>query len=204
MNTDMNHSDKPEAFADQVHAAPGGEHLMHCFSCGTCVATCPIQWIEENYNPRRIIKMVMLGMKDEVLSSPVIWLCSACDICYRRCPQGVHISDVMKAIREVAIQEGYEPVRAIAQVNEQACAGCGMCAQACPYEAIQLTTAWDMGQPSTVPAVDRFLCLGCGVCAATCPSSAISLSDVSDETILAQIREFAEVGQAFQPAKVTG
>jgi heterodisulfide reductase subunit C len=189
----MNHSDKPETFADQVHAAPGGEHLMHCFSCGTCVATCPIQWIEENYNPRRIIKMVMLGMKDEVLSSPVIWLCSACDICYRRCPQGVHISDVMKAIREVAIQEGYEPVRAIAQVNEEACAGCGMCAQACPYEAIRLTTAWDMGQPSTVPAVDRFLCHGCGVCAATCPSSAISLTDVSDETILAQIREFAEV-----------
>ena len=188
----MNHSDKPETFADQVRAAPGGEHLMLCFSCGTCVATCPIQWSDESYNPRRIMKMVTLGMKEDVLSSPTIWLCSACDMCYRRCPQGIHISDVMKAIRDVAMREGRAPVREIAQVNEQVCAGCGMCATVCPYEAITLTTGWVMGQPTTLPQVDRFLCLGCGTCAATCPSSAISVTDESDETIVTQIREFAE------------
>lgn len=181
-----------ETFADQVRASPGGDKLMHCFSCGTCTATCPIQWIDETYNPRRIIKMVMMDMREQVLSSPLIWLCSACDICYRRCPQDVRISDVMKAIRSVAIQEGYEPVRVVAEVNEVACAGCGMCAQACPYEAIQMTTRWIRGQQSTVPQVDRFLCHGCGTCAATCPSSAISVTDLGDEMIITQIREFAE------------
>jgi len=179
-------------FADQVRASPGGEKITYCFSCGTCTATCPIQWIEEKYNPRRIIRMVMLEMRDQVLSSPVIWLCSACDICYRRCPQGIRISDLMKAIRDVAIQEGYEPVRLVAEVDPRACAGCGMCAQACPYEAIELGTKWINGQQSTLPEVDRFLCHGCGTCAATCPSSAISVEDLSDDVIVAQIREFAD------------
>ena len=181
-----------DTFADQVRTTPGGEKLTLCFSCGTCTATCPIQWIEEKYNPRRIIKMVMLGMKEEVLSDPVIWLCSACDICYRRCPQGIRISDLMKAIRDIAIQEGYEPVRIVAEVDQRACAGCGMCAEACPYEAIEMKSTWVMGQEKTLPAVDRFLCHGCGTCAATCPSSAISVKDLSDETIVTQIRDFAE------------
>ncbi|MBL7064721.1 MAG: 4Fe-4S dicluster domain-containing protein [Anaerolineae bacterium] len=186
-----------ETFADQVRAFPGGEKITYCFSCGTCTATCPIKWVEENYNPRRIIRMVMLGMRDEVLSSPFIWLCSACDICYRRCPQDVRISDLMKAIRSVAIREGYAPVRAVAQVNERACAGCGMCAQACPYEAIELTPRWvtiqqTLRQRRVLPKVDKFLCQGCSICTTTCPVSAISVTDIGDDTIVAQIRGFAE------------
>ena len=193
----MNHSSRRETFADQIRTSPGGEKLSYCFSCGTCTASCPIAWVEETYNPRRIITMVMMGMKEQVLSSPVIWLCSACDICHRRCPQDIRISDLMKAIRNVAIREEYEPVKAIAQVNERACASCGMCAQACPYEAIELTPRWvtiqqTLRQRRDLPQVDKFLCQGCGICTTTCPVSAISLTDAGDDTIVAQIKEFAE------------
>ena len=186
-----------DTFADQVRASAGGEKIAQCFSCGTCTASCPIQWIEETYNPRRIIKMVMMGMREQVLSDPVIWLCSACDICYQRCPQGIRISDLMKAIREVAIQEGYEPVRAVAQVNERACSSCGLCAQACPYGAIELTPRWVtiqqvMRKQRALPKVDKFLCHGCGICTAICPVSAISVTDIGDDTVVAQIREFAQ------------
>lgn len=193
----VGHESPGEAFADQVRASPGGEKLTHCFSCGTCTAACPIQWVEAEYNPRRIIKMVVLGMKEQVLSSPVIWLCSACDICHQRCPQDVRISDLMKAIRDVAIREGCEPIRTVAQANERACSSCGLCAQACPYEAIELVPRWVkiqqvMRQRRALPKVDKFLCQGCGICTAICPVSAISLEDVDDNMIVAQIRGFAE------------
>jgi heterodisulfide reductase subunit C len=192
----MSHTNQPATFADQVRNAPGGEHLTHCFSCGTCTATCPIQWVEEAYNPRRIIKMVAMGLKEQVLSDPVIWLCSACDLCYRRCPQDVHISDIMNAIRDIAVQEGYTPIRAVAEVDEQACAGCGMCVQACPYEAIELAPRWVMMQPTlrkkrALPQVNPLLCQGCTICTVTCPVSAIRIKDLGDDVIVAQIRAFA-------------
>lgn len=193
----MTHNDKPATFADQVRGLPGGEKLSLCYSCGTCTASCPIQWVEKLYNPRRIIKMVLMEMKEQVLADPVIWLCSACDICYRRCPQGVRVSDLMKAIRDVAMREGYEPTRAVAQVNERACASCGLCVQACPYQAIELAPRWvtiqqTLRQQRALPKVNRFLCQGCGICTTTCPVSAISVEDTSDDLIITQIREFAD------------
>lgn len=174
-------------FAEEVMAEPGGEKIVYCFSCGTCTASCPISWVNEKYNPRRIIKMVAMGMREEVLSSPFIWFCSACDLCYRRCPQGVRISDLMKALRNIAIREGYEPPRAIAQVNERICVGCGLCAEVCPYDAIELVNKRVLGHEKVVAQVDKFLCMECGICAASCRSGAIDIVDFSDEALFLRI-----------------
>jgi heterodisulfide reductase subunit C len=51
--------------------------------------------------------MALLGLKDEVLKSGFIWLCSACYTCYERCPKDVRITDVMNAIKNIAVREGY-------------------------------------------------------------------------------------------------
>lgn len=102
-------------FRREITAEPGGERFMRCFSCGTCVAGCPVAgttagrpWAEE-YNPRRIIRMALLGMRQQVLSSKFVWLCSTCYTCYERCPQDVHIPEVMNAIRNIAVREGHVP-----------------------------------------------------------------------------------------------
>lgn len=179
------------SFKDEIASEPGGEMVELCFSCGTCVAACPVRWVEEKYNPRRLIKMAVLGMRKKVLSSPLIWLCSACDLCYRRCPKGIRISDLIKAFRSISVREGYEPDRAVAQVDESACAGCGLCTNVCPYDAIEMTSSWRWGRPIEIPTVDKYLCHACGTCGATCPVSAIGLNADRDETIFAQIRQYA-------------
>jgi heterodisulfide reductase subunit C len=94
-------------FAQRVMNTPGGEHLLDCYACGTCSASCPIRAIDEEFNPRRIIRLAVLGLKDEVLQSEFIWLCTGCFICQERCPQDVRITDLMMAFRNVATEEGY-------------------------------------------------------------------------------------------------
>jgi len=94
-------------FAARVAATPGGEHIRECYTCGTCSASCPIRAIDDEFNPRRIIRLALLGLKDEVLQSDFIWLCTGCYICQERCPQDVRITELMMAFRNVAVEEGY-------------------------------------------------------------------------------------------------
>ena len=65
--------------------------------------------INDRYNPRRILRMILLGMKKRVLESDFIWLCSSCYTCQERCPQGVRITDLMTAVRNMASREGWQP-----------------------------------------------------------------------------------------------
>jgi heterodisulfide reductase subunit C len=92
-----------------IAAEPGGENVKRCFSCGTCTAGCPVREVTDRYNPRKIIRMALLGMKKEVLSSQFIWLCSSCYTCFERCPQDVKIPELMNAIKNIAVREGYLP-----------------------------------------------------------------------------------------------
>jgi heterodisulfide reductase subunit C len=94
-------------FKNEISKEPGGEKVTLCFQCGTCTASCSVRSIDERYNPRKIIRMAILGMKSRVLSSEFIWLCSSCYACSERCPQDVRLTDVMTAIKNIAVREGY-------------------------------------------------------------------------------------------------
>jgi heterodisulfide reductase subunit C len=107
MSQVMDTSEMDSTFADQIAAEPGGEHIRRCFACGTCTASCPVREVTERYNPRRIIHMAVLGLRQQVLSSDFIWLCSTCYACYERCPQDVRITELMHAIKNIAAREGY-------------------------------------------------------------------------------------------------
>ncbi len=74
----------------------------------------------------------------------------------------------------------------VAQVNPNACSGCGVCLTICPYSA-----------PSTVAEgpfagkmeVNPALCKGCGLCVASCRSGALNLKGFGEDQILAMINE---------------
>ena len=107
MDTGIDARPMDPTLVDQIAAQPGGEHIRRCFACGTCTASCPVREVTERYNPRRIIHMALLGLRERVLSSDFIWLCSTCYACHERCPQDVRITTLMHAIKNVAVSEGH-------------------------------------------------------------------------------------------------
>jgi L-lactate utilization protein LutB len=58
------------------------------------------------YGPDRLLRMVKLGARGEVLRSRDVWLCSGCATCATRCPNDIDISAVMDALRQIGIADG--------------------------------------------------------------------------------------------------
>jgi len=96
-------------FSNAITSRLGGETLTRCYQCGTCVSSCPVARLTDEFNPREIIKLSLLEESARVLSSDSIWLCCSCYSCQERCPQKVEIADVIYAIRNIAFEKGYIP-----------------------------------------------------------------------------------------------
>jgi heterodisulfide reductase subunit C len=105
-------------FKYDVANEPGGENIKLCFACGLCTASCPVADIDQKFNPRRIIRMVLLGMRKEVLSSDTIWFCIQCYSCQAHCPQNVDFADIMKALRSIAVREEHVAPSFVEKVKE--------------------------------------------------------------------------------------
>jgi heterodisulfide reductase subunit C len=110
-------------FKEEVASQPGGENIKRCFACGSCTLSCPVAEVEASYSPRRIIHMILLGLKEEVLRSKAIWYCLTCYRCQVRCPQEVKYPEIMRVLRKLAVEQGYvEPgfVRAVQDIDRKA------------------------------------------------------------------------------------
>jgi len=80
----------------------GVSHLEMCIQCGTCGGSCPVAQ-DMDHTPRMLFAMLRAGMREEVLSSNTQWICVSCYHCVVRCPQEVHIADVMYTLKSMAI-----------------------------------------------------------------------------------------------------
>ncbi len=72
-----------------------------------------------------------------------------------------------------------EPVRA--SINEEACSGCRICNDLCPYNAIVFHEETKLSEVITA------LCQGCGTCVAACPSSAINGAHFTNVQVMSEI-----------------
>ena len=191
----MNHTVSADNFAEQVKAIPGGEMLMMCFSCGTCTSKCMIQEkLEPNYNPRRLIRAAVFNLEETAFSDKTTWLCTACDLCYPACPQEIHISGVITAVKQLAVAQGRQTPYQTARVDESTCVACGLCVEVCPYEAIALV---EKKVPFrgliSVAEVDPGKCMACGMCSAACRSTSIRLDqEFNDNHVLENIWTWLE------------
>jgi heterodisulfide reductase subunit C len=96
-------------FIEEISAATADDaRLEACIQCGTCGGSCPSA-ADMDHTPRMLFAMARAGLRSEVLHSNTPWMCVSCYLCTVRCPQEIHIPDVMYAIKSIASREGVAP-----------------------------------------------------------------------------------------------
>ena len=88
-------------FMDKVrHLLPQGGNLNLCLTCGACASGCPATGLE-GMDPRKFLRMVALGMDEEITKHPWVWMCSMCTRCTYVCPMEINIAGLIYEARKL-------------------------------------------------------------------------------------------------------
>jgi heterodisulfide reductase subunit C len=95
---------KPEFDFIETLEEQGLFQAQACFQCRKCSNGCPLNFAMDLY-PDQVIRLVLLGQKEQVLKCRTIWICSGCETCTTRCPNEVKIAELMDRLKEWALRE---------------------------------------------------------------------------------------------------
>lgn len=111
----MNVEHEPILMVDTTPARLGAADwqvdLFACYQCGKCSNGCPVTFAMD-YLPHQIIRMLQLGLTEEVLQSKTIWVCASCETCNTRCPNEVEIPKLMDEIKQQVLEKKKKPSEA--------------------------------------------------------------------------------------------
>lgn len=98
------------AFWLQVSNIPGGQKIKRCLQCGTCTGSCPVSQTMD-LTPREVIALFRAGNIESILRSRTIWICASCYACTVRCPVGIKVTDILYALKRLAMENALFPAR---------------------------------------------------------------------------------------------
>ena len=100
----------------------GGDDLKSCYQCGLCTGVCPWNQLT-SFTLRNLIRKSQLGVID--FEDEMIWRCVGCNACVDRCPRGVKIPLVIRAMRRVIMEIGAGIVPHSLRLSEKNMSGVG-------------------------------------------------------------------------------
>jgi len=85
-----------------------GQNVYSCYQCIRCSSGCPLS---EHFDltPSELMRSMQLGRDDAVLRSKTIWVCSSCQACSTRCPQGLDVVRIMDELKAISRERGITP-----------------------------------------------------------------------------------------------
>lgn len=90
---------EPLELGSPVHTIYSDAKLADiCLTCGTCASACPIAGVD-GLDPRKIVRMAVLGLEKELIDSNWPWKCTMCGKCESVCPAGVQLLALMRRLR---------------------------------------------------------------------------------------------------------
>ncbi len=100
----------------------GGEIAKLCYQCGTCTAVCPWNRLK-SFPVRKLMHQTQLGLVD--FEAEDMWTCVACNNCVDKCPRGVELIDIMRALRRAIVELGIGGIPDSLRITSKNIAGTG-------------------------------------------------------------------------------
>ena len=97
----------PSKEVSDIIKEQGGDTFKLCWQCSLCATACPWNTVRSFIIPR-MLRQAQFGLVD--FESEEWWLCATCKACVRRCPRGVEIIDIMRALRRAIVEFGVAKV----------------------------------------------------------------------------------------------
>jgi heterodisulfide reductase subunit C len=69
-----------------------------CLTCGTCAGGCPVTGVD-GLDVRKVVRLALLGMDQEVIDSKFPWVCTLCGRCEHACPMGIDLLALLRSAR---------------------------------------------------------------------------------------------------------
>ncbi len=69
-----------------------------CLTCGTCAGGCPVSGVD-GLDVRKVVRLALLGMDQEVIDSKFPWVCTQCGRCEHACPMNIDLLALLRSAR---------------------------------------------------------------------------------------------------------
>lgn len=86
------------------------QNLSACYQCRRCAAGCPVGE-ETGVTPDRLIRMVLLGDREEALNNLLVWQCVACYTCGTRCPNNIQTARITETLKQMSKEAHLKPLK---------------------------------------------------------------------------------------------
>jgi heterodisulfide reductase subunit C len=97
------------------------------------------------------MRRALLGLEEEALTDPDLWLCTTCYSCTDRCPRDIAPTDVIMAMRNLAAQRDIVPVNFLKTVQAIYSTGHGV-----PNNDVNRAARKKLGLPADPPTTHGF------------------------------------------------
>ena len=71
-----------------------------CLTCGTCAGGCPVTGVD-GLDVRKVVRLALLGMDQEVIDSRFPWVCTLCGRCEHACPMKIDLLALLRSARSM-------------------------------------------------------------------------------------------------------
>jgi heterodisulfide reductase subunit C len=86
------------------------QNITACYQCRRCAAGCPVGEETGYVTPDRLIRMILLGDREQALSNKLVWKCVSCYTCGTRCPNEIQTAKVTETLKHMSKEEHLDPL----------------------------------------------------------------------------------------------